>query len=366
MRTALRTLGLLLFLFVLLGLALHSIPGGTLLGRWTPRYALGLLLLTGLGWPWWKLLVFLTEDTVFTGSEGQEVRIPAPLKGKVFLTLVLLVFLPVEFALHRRANRRTRKDWKKFHPFLQHQNRPNRGSMHTNSEGFRGEPLTLDKPAGRTRILFLGGSTVYCMRTTWEKTHPRLLEKALRERRPDLDLELQNCGLDWYTTEHSLINWLFRLRDFKPDIVILFHGINDLCRSFSPKTLAYGPPRRDYAHFFGPVARLALGHTRQGQIPHPYTVAWAFDRLLSVVDQTGAQQNDPRVWKGARGAILSSGRGKARPVSTGRFDVAGHPGAARPRRIRIPFSQSSDVPSGRRPRGRIAPVSRTLCRAQRA
>ena len=37
------------------------------------------------------------------------------------------------------------------------------------------------------------------------------------------------AGMDWYTTKHSLINYVTYYRDWQPDVVVVMHAINDLC-----------------------------------------------------------------------------------------------------------------------------------------
>jgi lysophospholipase L1-like esterase len=94
--------------------------------------------------------------------------------------------------------------------------------------------------------------------------------------------------MDWYTTAHSLVNYQLRIKDFRPDLVILYHGINDLVRSFAPPDLAFGAPRPDYAHYYGPIARLAFGRHGRPPIPTPYLLDWLLGpgRLYSDRDRT--------------------------------------------------------------------------------
>ena len=270
----------LLHLTLLLGLVSHSIPGGRVLGRYSLGYAGGLALLAAMLPLSIKLAGFLVSVTRFTAQTGEEAVLRPRDKLKVALPLVLVPLLGLELGLLHQDLARSDKELAKFHPSLQIRGRPDRRSLHTNNEGFRGDPIQLAKTPGVTRIFVMGGSTVYCMRSAFEQTHVRLLERALAARFPERRYEVQNLGLDWYTTQHTLSNYLFRAKDFKPDIVILYHAINDLCRSFSPGRLAWGSARRDYSHYFGPIARIALGSRRYGTLPQPRIAALLTSDLL--------------------------------------------------------------------------------------
>jgi lysophospholipase L1-like esterase len=263
-----------LYIFLFCGFVFHSNVSGVVFGRYTPLYSCFLGSLAILFVPYLRFLFFLSKTTSFQSSSGEMITLSVWTKFKVIACLLLLGIVPCELVLHHKATRRSRKKLAKYHPFLQNQGRPNRKSLHINEHGFRGEKISLKKDPKTLRIFFMGGSTVYCMRTKYESSHPRILEKKLIKRYPKQKIELQNSGQDWYSTQHTLINYLFRIKDFDPDIIILFHGINDLCRSFTPEKLSHGEFRSDYGHYYGSVSRYVLGHYQAFNFPHPYTVAW--------------------------------------------------------------------------------------------
>ena len=95
-----------------------------------------------------------------------------------------------------------------------------------------------------------------CNHVPFEESFCRKVELALRREYPDRKIEVQNAGMDWHTTQHSLMKYLFILQDFDPDLIVIYHAINDLCRSLSPPLLARGEYRTDYSHYYGPVARM--------------------------------------------------------------------------------------------------------------
>lgn len=144
-----------------------------------------------------------------------------------------------------------------YHPYLQNTPVPNDAAQHVNRWGFRGDDLEQAKADDVFRIFVFGGSTVYCGTVPFEQTHCRVMEQRLREAYPQFRIEVQNLGADWHTTEHDIIKLLFFAQDFSPDLVISFHGINDLARSLSPDMLAEGPYWSDYRHYLGATASLA-------------------------------------------------------------------------------------------------------------
>ena len=113
-------------------------------------------------------------------------------------------------------------------------------------------PAVMTKPSGAFRILALGGSTTREVKLAEADRYPRLLQDRLRRDYASNGIEVFNAGMDWFTAKHSLINYVTNLRDWRPDVAILMHGGNDLCRSFSDPAAAVGPYNRLWSHFYGP------------------------------------------------------------------------------------------------------------------
>lgn len=142
-------------------------------------------------------------------------------------------------------------------PFLQIRPRPNNKETYTNDLGFRGDPLDLSPDT--FRIVTLGGSTTFSGELPYEKTYPGKLERKLRERYPDVKIQVQNAACDWYSTQHSIIRYLFKIRHFQPHLLIMKHGINDLFRGFAADccSLPGSQFEMNYSHYFGPIYRFA-------------------------------------------------------------------------------------------------------------
>ncbi|MCP4591396.1 MAG: hypothetical protein GY842_11675, partial [bacterium] len=114
--------------------------------------------------------------------------------------------------------------------------------------GFRGRVPQRDKTTG-LRVVCLGGSTTFGTGVEPEQAWPTLLEKTLRAE--GFDVEVINAGFPWYATADSVVNYSLLMRYYHPDVVVVMHGINDLCRSF-PR--ANEPPLEwDYGSYQGPM-----------------------------------------------------------------------------------------------------------------
>jgi lysophospholipase L1-like esterase len=145
-----------------------------------------------------------------------------------------------------------------------------------NPQGFRGEPISEDKPEKTLRIFVLGGSTMLGVANPYQQSFPAMLQKRLTASLPQVRVEVENAATAWWSTAHTLVDYELRVRRYHPDLVVVVHGINDLYRSFSPPAWASGPYKPDYSHYLGPYARF------QGPEPEPLVHApfWPPSRWL--------------------------------------------------------------------------------------
>ena len=98
-----------------------------------------------------------------------------------------------------------------------------------NSLGYRGAEIAVPKPEGVFRIVALGGSTTYGQGIEdWRLAYPAQLERILREDYGYAGVEVVNAGVHGYASWDSLANFAFRVLDLEPDLIIVYHGINDL------------------------------------------------------------------------------------------------------------------------------------------
>lgn len=97
-----------------------------------------------------------------------------------------------------------------------------------NALGYRGDEIDLPKPPGRYRIVCLGGSTTYTADIdNYRQSYPYLLEQELKSRGHD-NVDVVNAGVNSWSSWESLINFEFRILDLDPDMIIVYHGINDI------------------------------------------------------------------------------------------------------------------------------------------
>lgn len=112
------------------------------------------------------------------------------------------------------------------------------GLTHHNNYGFRGKPITIKKAKGKFRIITLGGSTTYTTKVkNDEKTYPFLLGSILRNTHNHQNVEVINAGVPGYESFQTLINLQFKALELNPDLIIYYHGVNDVgARLVSPET----------------------------------------------------------------------------------------------------------------------------------
>lgn len=126
------------------------------------------------------------------------------------------------------------------HHYLDYYPTPNyrRGRTSHNSLGYRDREFSVHKPAGTFRIVALGGSTTYTeMVKDNEKTFTHQLENILRDEFNHRDVQVINAGVSGYNSWESLINLEFRVLDLNPDLIIIYHGTNDVhSRLVSPES----------------------------------------------------------------------------------------------------------------------------------
>lgn len=206
-------------------------------------------------------------------------RLVVRLVGYAFFTLIFaaLALVITELGLQTSSAWSLYREVRRHppHPFLQIL--PAFAVDHVNQAGFRGDEIQLAKPPNTFRVFTIGGSTTIGVTNAYPDTYPFLLQTILRERHPDVTVEVQNAGGPWYTTAHDLVAYEVEVRKFNPDLIIVFEAINDLTRSFSPPWLSHGDFKPDYSHYLGPYARFYGPGV--GYISHPSApLTWAMLR----------------------------------------------------------------------------------------
>lgn len=116
------------------------------------------------------------------------------------------------------------------HRYLGHYLTPGhvKGANKHNSLGYRSDEIVMPKPEGQFRIVCLGGSTTYTTDVEdYRTSYPSLLEKELKER-GYTQVSVINAGVGSWTSWESLINFELRVLDLEPDMIIVYHAVNDI------------------------------------------------------------------------------------------------------------------------------------------
>ena len=103
-----------------------------------------------------------------------------------------------------------------------------RGRNKHNSLGYRGDEISMPKPKGQFRIVCLGGSTTYTAHVEdYRMSYPYLLGKYLNGKGYK-HVNVINAGGSGWSSGESLINFELRVLDLEPDMIIVYHGVNDI------------------------------------------------------------------------------------------------------------------------------------------
>ena len=98
----------------------------------------------------------------------------------------------------------------------------------TNSAGFRYDvEVPLQKDNGEIRIFMLGGSAVFNGLKN-STTIAGILEKRLQKHYPDRKIRCINTGIVSANSDQLLVLLVKKIVDFRPDIILVLDGFNDL------------------------------------------------------------------------------------------------------------------------------------------
>lgn len=175
------------------------------------------------------LLIILLYRAVYLGR----IKLSSIVLLLFALLFVILLVYPFGEYFYKK---RYRMNLDKYHTFLQ-----------------LNPPIPSDVDTNYFNIFCLGGSTTE-FRDSRGRDWPGLTQKLIREKYNVDSIRFYNLGKQWYTTQHTLINYIQNLRKFKPDVIIVMHNINDLLINADFSRFSNGNFREDYGHFLGPEA----------------------------------------------------------------------------------------------------------------
>ena len=146
------------------------------------------------------------------------------------------------------------------------------------------EPYMFNKPQNTVRVLTLGGSTTQNGGLPEQYRYPNVMLGLLKNAYPEKNIEVFNAGMVWYTSKHSLINYTTNLREWKPDIAILMHGLNDIMRSCVGNNQTVGEYNRLWSNFYGPSYAGVKPYTIEKRIFDIFSNIWFSSIKNSEVD----------------------------------------------------------------------------------
>ena len=117
------------------------------------------------------------------------------------------------------------------HPYALYVKRPNNEGLYpSNRLGYAGtRDILSERPPMSCRIYCVGGSTTEAHdpaqgpNSSW----PGKLQDVLTAKLPGLTIECINAGTAGYTSAESLAEFLFRGVELKPDLLLVYHNVND-------------------------------------------------------------------------------------------------------------------------------------------
>lgn len=184
--------------------------------------------------------IWLLVSTTLSSEMGLGLRLLRGLETTVIITGITLLMLEGGFRLwvavagsenekllYTASNTELAAAARRFvsMPFVTYGLPPTQEDI--NPLGYRGGDVELPKPATTYRILALGGSTTYGYNLTSDQAWTTHLERILREDYGHSQVEVINGGVEGYQTWNSLTNFAFRGLELDPDLVMIYHGVND-------------------------------------------------------------------------------------------------------------------------------------------
>jgi len=97
-----------------------------------------------------------------------------------------------------------------------------------NSDGFRGDEFSEEKPSNVYRIFMVGGSTMLGAATTNDTTISSIMQKMFDLEKMDKEIEVVNAGISGNTvvSEYDFIK--SKIVNYDPDLIIMYDGWNDV------------------------------------------------------------------------------------------------------------------------------------------
>jgi len=110
-----------------------------------------------------------------------------------------------------------------------------------NSRGFVGPEFDETPPAGTTRIIAVGDSCTFTL-GLWEMAYPAVAERLLNSQGTRGRFEYINAGIEGYDSNFTLSRIKEELLQYKPQVVTIYIGWNDLMKQNPESQIEVGEP----------------------------------------------------------------------------------------------------------------------------
>lgn len=158
-----------------------------------------------------------------------------------------------------------------------------------NEFGFRSSSMKTGlKPAGTSRIFFLGESTTESVTLPEKETFPFLTEKALSSTETSARFECINAAMSGNLTADSLVTLIYKVMYYQPDVIVVMHAINDLRYGTVP---TFDPIKRsdfDRSFYFG-------GFSEEGGTLSRFRTFCKKSYLLTFLKRLAAKGSGPSI-----------------------------------------------------------------------
>jgi lysophospholipase L1-like esterase len=178
------------------------------------------------------------------------------------------------------------------------------GWIHIDREGFRGPEVAVAPTPGTLRIMVVGSSTTFDPSVSGDAAAwPARLQFWLKALVPQRSVEVINAGVPGYRVIDDLIRLETDLYRFRPDIVILYEGHNDLFAALRRGREA-PPPFTVTPGEVAPVTPWAYWLGRHSLLYAKVVARWDALRYTAAGRQTLAR---PEAAERSEGAAIDSG-----------------------------------------------------------
>ena len=183
----------------------------------------------------------------------------------ILLTITVVIFTLISYPIVDYFYQNKSKIYfREYHSFLQ-----------------RNPSLPYKVDSTNFNIFCIGGSTTE-FKDGNGRDWPSLVGKKLLDQYNFKNIKIYNLGKAWYTTQHSLINYIQNLRKYKPNLIIIMHAINDAWMNADFSRFSNGKFREDYGHYLGPAAYVVKFPSLVSYMKDSFNLLWYADNIEEI------------------------------------------------------------------------------------